>query len=157
MDIKKLAETLHPLERKVVPLLSKYSDFQDLVKHSNLKDVEVMRALQWLQNKKVINLKEDIQKLVSLDKNGKEYLKKGLPELRFLKSLSKKPQPIDTIMKNADIHKSEVNICIGMLKKKAAIDIKKDGKLLNIQITPQGEKLLSKPTFEEKLLKSLPE
>ncbi|MEA3430996.1 MAG: phenylalanine--tRNA ligase subunit alpha [Nanoarchaeota archaeon] len=156
MDIKKLAQTLHPLERKVVPLLSKYSDFNQLVKHSGLKDVEVMRALQWLQNKNAINLKEDIQKVVDLDKNGHKYLDQGLPELRFLKSLSENPQKINEIIKKSSIDKSEVNICIGILKKKAAIDIKKEDKNLLISITPPGKKLLSKQTFEEKLLKSLP-
>ncbi|MBW3003289.1 phenylalanine--tRNA ligase subunit alpha [Candidatus Woesearchaeota archaeon] len=156
MDIKNLAETLHPLERKVVPLLSKYSDYQDLVKHSALKDVEVMRALQWLQNKKVIGLKEELQQLVKLDKNGKRYEKDGLPEIRFLRSLTTKPKPVEEIIKTSKIDPSELNICIGMLKKKAAIDIKKDGKQLSISITPNGEKLLKKPTFEELLLKALP-
>lgn len=156
MDIKKLAQTLHPLERKVVPLLSKFSDFNELVKSTGMKDVEVMRAVQWLQNKKVVDITENIKKLVSLDKNGVVYAKGGLPEIRFLKVLDEKPQSIDSAAKKSKIDKSEVNICIGMLKKKAAIDINKEANSLMVSITDSGKKLLLKPTFEEKLLDSLP-
>ncbi|MBW3011121.1 hypothetical protein KY326_02805 [Candidatus Woesearchaeota archaeon] len=155
MEAKKLAEILHPLERKVLPLLSKTSSFSDLVAKSGLKDVEVMRALQWMQNKKIINLKEDVKQVVSLDKNGKEYLSKGLPEMRFLKALKKDAQDIDAVSKKAGIDKGELNICLGMLKKKAAINIVKDGKNLKVAITAQGEKLLQKPTFEEQFLSTL--
>lgn len=63
MDIKQLVKTLHPLERKVVPFLQFCKNFDDLVEKSMLKDVEVMRALQWLQNKEVLTIKEDIKKL----------------------------------------------------------------------------------------------
>lgn len=155
MDLKKLAQTLHPLERKVVPFLSKNSDFKELVKKSGLKDVEVMRALQWLQNKKLITLKQDVRQIVKLDKNGQKYEKKGLPELRFLKSLTKTFQKVDDLIKKSKIDKSEVNICMGILKKKAAIEIKKEG-TLTIAITDNGEKLLKKSTLEEQLISSLP-
>ncbi|MBW3013292.1 hypothetical protein KY340_03730, partial [Candidatus Woesearchaeota archaeon] len=79
MDIKKLAETLHPLERKVLPVLAKTSSFSELIKHSGLKDVEVMRALQWLQNKGVVKLKDETKQVISFDKNGEQYAKQGLP------------------------------------------------------------------------------
>ncbi|MCK4669712.1 MAG: phenylalanine--tRNA ligase subunit alpha [Nanoarchaeota archaeon] len=157
MEARKLAEILHPLERKVLPLLTKISSFSGLVSKSGLKDVEVMRALQWMQNKKIIDLKEVVKKIVSLDKNGKEYVKSGLPELRFLKALKKDAQDIDAIVKKAGLDKGEVNICLGMLKKKAAITIQKEGKALKIAITSQGEKLLQKPTLEEQFLKTLKE
>jgi phenylalanyl-tRNA synthetase alpha chain len=155
MDTKKLAATLHPLERKVLPLIAKVKSFDELVEKSGLKDVEVMRALQWLQNKSVIKLTEKVRKIVSFDKNGLQYIKQGLPEIRFLKALQKTPQSVDAVAKKAGIDKNEINICLGMLKKKAAITIQKEGKLLKIGITPQGQKLLQKPTLEEKFLQSL--
>ena len=54
MEKKKIIEQLHPLERKVLPLLDKFTFLEELISHSGLKDVEVMRALQWLENKKII-------------------------------------------------------------------------------------------------------
>ena len=59
MIIKKLAESLNPFERKVLKVLDNFSSFYDIVKVTELKDVEVMRALQWLQNKNVIKIKEE--------------------------------------------------------------------------------------------------
>ena len=53
-DLVKIAESLHPLEVKVLPLLDKYNDLDSLKEASNLKEVEVMRALQWLGNKEDI-------------------------------------------------------------------------------------------------------
>ena len=53
-ELSKIVETLHPLERKVLPFLSQASSLNELMKKTSLKDVEVMRALQWLENKKVL-------------------------------------------------------------------------------------------------------
>ena len=72
--------SLHPLERRIIPFLSKYKNFDDLVKISGMKDVEAMRAIQWLQNKKVLEIKEDVDQIIILGKNGRIYLKQGLPE-----------------------------------------------------------------------------
>ena len=70
MQTDELVNSLHPLERKVLPHLVKNSSFNDLVVASKLKDIEVMRALQWLENKEILKLHEDSKKIVSLDKNG---------------------------------------------------------------------------------------
>ena len=75
MDIKKLSESLNPTERKVVKVLDNFSSFHDIIKVTGLKDVEVMRALQWLQNKNIIKTKEEQKELVHLDENGQKYLK----------------------------------------------------------------------------------
>ena len=152
MEIEKLIQGLHPLERKVLPSLETSHLFSDIVKASNLKDVEVMRALQWLQNKKVLSIKEDVKEVVSLDSNGKEYVKKGLPEVRFLRALDKE-KGINDIMKEADLKKEEVNVCLGVLRGKAAINVRKDKELM-VSITDQGKRLLDKESLEEKFLKS---
>ena len=59
MDIKKLAESLNPFERKVLKVLDNFISFNDIVRVTGLKDVEVMRALQWLQNKNIVKIKEE--------------------------------------------------------------------------------------------------
>ncbi len=53
--LNKLIETLHPLERKVLPFLKESSSFEEIVNLSKLQEVEVMRALQWLENKNIIH------------------------------------------------------------------------------------------------------
>ncbi|MBU0461180.1 MAG: hypothetical protein KJ574_01200, partial [Nanoarchaeota archaeon] len=151
-ELRKLAETLHPLERAVLPLVKKNPDFDSLVKASKLQEVEVMRAVQWLENKKIIEVKIVVNEIIELDKNGMRYVKKSLPEKRFLKAIEKKELDINTIQKTAALENEEINICIGLLKKKAAINILPG---MKIQITEQGKKILQKEWLEDLFLKKL--
>ena len=140
MDEEKLVQSLHEYERKVLNVLSKSNTLTDIAKASSLKEVEAMRGLQWLENKSIVNLSEDITQLVNLDVNGQRYLSEGLPEKRFLKNIGK-DTPVSEITKKANLTKEEVSICLGVLRSKAAISIKKDKELL-ISILPSGKRLL---------------
>ncbi|MBW2985102.1 phenylalanine--tRNA ligase subunit alpha [Candidatus Woesearchaeota archaeon] len=151
MDVKAVIAKLSPLERRVLPLLSILSSFDDILAKSGLKGVEIMRALQWLGNKKIIVLKEDKKEVIDLGKNGKEYVKKGLPEKRFLEAVNEKDLSLDGIGEEVGLSKDELDACVGVLKKKAAINLKKDKKLI-ISITDNGKKLLLKKSLEEEFL-----
>lgn len=148
MDITKLVETLHPLERAVVPHLSKKTTLAGLVEASGLQEVEVMRALQWLANKGVLNTISSAEETISLDVNGVKYLKEGLPEKRFLKGLSS-PKTLQEIRVEADLCEDELKAAIGILRGKAAIEF--EG--ARVKITDNGRKLLARETFEEIFLK----
>ena len=63
MNVDTLIESLHPLERKVLPVLDKLSSVKEITKTTGLQEVEVMRALQWLQNKDIITLNEELKEL----------------------------------------------------------------------------------------------
>ena len=95
MDIKGLVDKLHSLERKVLPLLNKYVNFDDLVKNSSLQEVEVMRALQWLENKEVVKINSKEVKTISLTEKAKVY--KELPERTILNSLSDKETTLEEL------------------------------------------------------------
>ena len=151
MEIKKLAESLNPSERKVVKVLDNFSSFHDILKVTELKDVEVMRALQWLQNKNVIKIKEEQKELVFLDENGRKYLKDGLPEKRFLEAI-KNPASADEIKKEMELSDEELMISLGVLKSKAAIEIAK-GNGISVSITEHGKNLLRHGFPEERFLK----
>ncbi len=151
-EIRELAESLHPYERKVLPFLKDNKSLREIVKASKMKEIEVMRALQWLENKNIISIKKELKEIISLGKNGKDYLEKGMPEKRFLKAIDGTTH-IEKIRQKAGLEKDEVNVCLGILRKKAAIEIKEG---MNIKITEQGKKLLQKPSFEELFLKQLP-
>lgn len=151
MDIKKLSESLNPTERKVLKVLDNFSSFTDIVKVTELKDVEVMRALQWLQNKNIIKLKEEQKELVFLDENGRKYLKEGLPEKRFL-GVIEKSATISEIAKKSGLSNEEITISLGALKSKAAIEIQKDKEII-ISITEHGRNILRKNFPEENFLR----
>ena len=152
-----LLETLHPLERKVLPLLASHTEVKELQEASGLQEVEVIRALQWLSNKKVVT--EPVKtytEIVELDELGRRYLTEGLPERRFLEA-ARANAGVAAISSSASLSGEEVNLCLGLLRKKAAITITKGGEGLVVGLTPQGEGLIAKESFEEQLLKSLAE
>ncbi|MBW2974671.1 phenylalanine--tRNA ligase subunit alpha, partial [Candidatus Woesearchaeota archaeon] len=151
MEDDKLIQTLHIYERKVLSVIPKTNTLSGIAAESSLKEIEAMRGLQWLENKGIVKLSEDIKEMIDLDINGKRYLKDGLPEKRFLKAI-KKDTPISQIIKDANLEKEEVNICLGVLRGKAAIAIKKENELL-ISSLPQAQRLLEKETLEERFLK----
>ncbi len=151
MDMKKLAESLNPSERKVLRFLKDVSSFSDLEKSTQLKDVELMRALQWLQNKGIVKLNEEQKEMVSLDENGVKYLKYGLPEKRFLEAVEGKAS-LAKISKKSGLSDEEVMVSLGALKSKAAIEIGRD-KEINVSLTEQGKHLLKKEFVEEQFLK----
>ena len=153
-DIKQLLSSLHPLERKALPHLKEGISLQELEKASGLKEIEAMRALQWMENKGILKISQELKEIINLDKNGMHYREKGLPERRFLEQIKdKKEAKVSDIV----IPKDELNIAIGALRKKAAIGLRKDqnGSLM-VSITEQGKALIQKESFEEIFLKKLP-
>ena len=149
MTVLELSKKLHPLERKVLPHIKDNVDLNFLSDKSNLKKIEVMRALQWLENKKVVRLKKQEKEVVDLDKNGLMYKEKGLPEKRFLAAIEKQPLSLSGLSKILD--KNEIGISIGFLRKKGAIETKKDKELV-ATITKKGKEFLKQKNPEEKFL-----
>lgn len=151
MDIQRLAESLHPLEARTVRFLKSAKTLRELVSATGLSEVEVMRALQWLENKNVLKTHQEIKELAKLDANGELYTVKGLPERRLLKTLMSKDLTIDEVEKIAGLSKEEVGISLGVLKTNGMLTLAA-GKLT---ITPTGKKLAPKETAEELLIKRL--
>ncbi|MBI5797329.1 phenylalanine--tRNA ligase subunit alpha [Candidatus Woesearchaeota archaeon] len=145
--MQELLRSLHPLERRIIPFLKNNATLADLVKESRLQEVEVMRALQWLENKEVLKINTQTKETITLNRLGKEYKEKGLPERRLLEQIKKKKCTLQEIK----LEKTEINIAIGELKKKSAIQLEKE-----IEITEQGKKLAEKEWPEEKFLNTLP-
>ena len=150
-DTQKIALSLTLNERKLLKNLKEKKDFHELVSETRLKEIEVLRAIQWLQNKTLVETKEDIKESIALDKNGEIYAKKGLPEKLFLNAIKEKELSLENISKSANLEKDEASACIGILKSKQAINMK-DGK---ISITKEGLTILKIETEEEKFIKKL--
>jgi phenylalanyl-tRNA synthetase alpha chain len=151
MEIKKLAESLNPIERKVLRVLAGLSSFNDILKATGLKDVEVARALQWLQNKNVVGIRAEEKEIVNLDENGVKYLKDGLPERKFLESVGKQ-SAFSEIAEKSGLSAEEMAVSLGALKSKNAIEISK-GREIIAAITDHGRHLLKHGFPEEQFLK----
>lgn len=77
--MKKLIESLSPMERKILPHLEE-KNLSEICKKSNLDKVSAVRALEYLKNKKIIKTYTKKKIIVEIGVNGALYKKKGLPE-----------------------------------------------------------------------------
>jgi phenylalanyl-tRNA synthetase alpha chain len=146
--MKDLIKSLSPIERDVLPYIKNSITVKELVKKSKKQHVEVMRALQWLENKDILNIKLELKEIVNLGELGKKYQKLKLPERRLLEELLEKGK---LTIQEIGLPKAELNIALGVLKKKAAILMGKA-----ISLTDNGRKFLTKEFIEEEFLKKLP-
>jgi len=141
VDIK----TLHNLERKTLPLIKEGILLSVLIDKSDLKDVEVMRAIQWLENKKLLSTKEEVSVKYELTSKGAESKEKGLPEKRFLKAIKdkrKQQTELNSELKKqglSELSPPEMGVSIGLLKKNGFVNVIND-KGTFFEITKEGEK-----------------
>ncbi|MFQ5531650.1 MAG: hypothetical protein ACE5ES_03490, partial [Candidatus Nanoarchaeia archaeon] len=151
MNIQKILESLSPNERKILPHI-KEKNLEAISKKSSLDKVSALRALEYLQNKKLINLSTEKKKIIEIDVNGALYRKKGLPERRILNVLTKKRiLSLKEAQKLSFLSNDEFKASIGALKKKALIELKNGKIILNASPNEISKKLL-----EEHFLEALP-
>ncbi len=151
MDTDKIIESLSPNERRILPYL-KEKEIDSIVSKSGLDKTSILRALEYLQNKKIVNLSYSKNKLVDLGVNGILYKKKGLPERRLLNLLAEKRIiELNQAEEQSELSSDEFKASIGAIKKKALIEIK------NSKINFVGDiGEVSKRSLEEVFIDSLP-
>src|SRR3989344_1902202 len=88
-NLEKTIESLSPNERKILPHLEE-KDINEICKKSNLDKISVIRSLEYLKNKGIVEISSGKKKIVEIGVNGALYKKKGLPERRFLNLLNEK-------------------------------------------------------------------
>ena len=149
-EIEKTLESLSPNERKILPYLEE--PVNEICKKSNLDKISVIRSLEYLKNKNVIEISTQKNKIVEIGVNGALYKKKGLPERRLLNVLNEKRiLKLDEARSLSNLTDDEFKASIGVLKKKNLIDLKK-GKI----VFGADKEEISKKSDEEILLESLP-
>src|SRR3989344_1203223 len=148
---KEIIEKLHPFEIKAISALKDGMALDELSEKSGLKEIEAMRALQWLENKGLVKIKTEEKNVIRIESNGRTYLRDGLPEKKILGAIKSSPLSFDKIKKELKLGNEEFNVCIGLLKSKMAVNIREG----SLEITAQGANLIDKETLEEKFLKRL--
>ena len=150
MDIKRLIESLSPNERKILPYLEE--DLKSICEKSNLDKTSILRALEYLQNKKIVELNFEKKKIVEIGINGSLYKSKGLPERRLLNLLDKKQIiSLSDAQKESKLSNDEFKASLGALKKKSLIELKNEKIILNA-----NKEEISKKGLEESLIEALP-
>lgn len=149
-EVKQILESLSPNERKILPYIEE--PIEKIEENSGLDKTAVLRALEFLSNKKILNLKQTSEKIIELDVNGVLYRKKGLPERRLLNLIVEyKSISLEEAKKQSSLSDNEFKAALGALKKKALIDLI-NGKII---LKANHEEIVKK-SLEEQFLESLP-
>ncbi len=150
-EVKQVLESFSPIERKILPFLQE-KNVEVISEKSGLDTTSVLRALEFLSNKKVVKLRKETKEVVDLDINGVLYKKVGLPERRLLNLLSEKISVgLEESQKLSKLSDNEFKAALGALKGKALIN------LANGKIILQGKKEeIIKKSLEEQFIESLP-
>lgn len=150
-EIERIIESLNPDEKTILPYL-KEKIVSKIAKSSGLDKTKIIRALQFLSNKKLVTLEKQEKKILDLDDNGVIYLRSGLPERRVLNLLAdRKSIDLEEAKKQGKLSENELKAAIGALKKKALIELQNK----RIVFTGRAEEI-EKKSLEEQLIESLP-
>lgn len=145
-----LLDSLSPLERKVIPFID--HSLEDIKKKTNLDETSVMRALKFLENKKILAIVLEKKKIVDIGVNGAYYRKNHLPERTLLMFIEKNAKcAIEDAQKRAGLSENEFKAALGVLKRKALVELT-NGKISLIGSREE----ITKKFIEEKLLEILP-
>ena len=151
MEEETIIESLSPIERKVLPLVH-LEDLDKITEKSGLDKTSVMRGIEFLKKKALVETTSSDKKIVDIGINGIFYLKKQLPERRLLTELDKKKKiGFNEVKGLCKLNDNESKVAIGILKKKALIEVV-DGK---ISLTAKETEIIKKMP-EENLLEKLP-
>ena len=151
MDVKRILQSLSPNELKVLPYIEE-KDIVIICKKSNLDKTSVIRALEFLKNKDIVDLTYNKEKTIDLGVNGILYKRRGLPERRLLNLLEEKRIiTLDEALKQSKLSEDEFRVSIGSLKKKSLIDIKNGRIILNL-----GDHEIARKMPEEIFIENLP-
>src|SRR3989344_869014 len=162
MDIQEIANSLHPLERAILPLIKKEISFKELVEKSKLKEVDVLDkdlsldeiekeakldknefniGIGILKKKGFIEIKD---KIASLSAIGKKSKKKELLEEIFIKKL-----PIEGLKLSG-----EDKLTLNELRKRKELISTNIVKERTVWLTELGESL-SKVEVDENLIEEV--
>ncbi len=124
-------------EQKTLRVLRKLSgkgSIDQIKVSSGLADSAVMRAALTLEEKKLIAMQEQKQKVVTLTDEGKYHAKVGLPERRLVDSLIELGggARIEKVVADASLEKEFLPIAIAWLQRKHWAAIKEKGKMLEL-------------------------
>ncbi|MEX0932869.1 MAG: phenylalanine--tRNA ligase subunit alpha [Candidatus Pacearchaeota archaeon] len=151
MDKKRIIESLSANEVKILPFLEEGS-LDKISEVSGLDKISVSRALEYLENKKIVSVISEKKKIIDLGVNGILYKRRGLPERKIMELLKdKKAISMKDAKKKSSLSDEEFKASIGILKRKDMIDLKNENILLNCN----GEKI-SKKSLEEIFIETLP-
>ena len=154
MDLNYILERLSPSERKILPYLKKERSVENLVRVSGMPDVEIIHALQWLENKKLLTINVNSKIFVRLGENGIKYVNNLMPERLFIKTLVNGALTLEQLKTKSGLSNEEVNVCIGLLRGKGIIETIKDHEI-GFRLGENGRRFMDKEFPEEQFIRKI--
>lgn len=154
-EVRNLLNSLHVFEKKVLTNLNKEEvSVSELEDKTGLSNVEVMRGAQWLSNKGLVNIKDEVVEMVRITNRGLTVVKKGLPEKRLLKTLEREDDDsveFKRLKKRSGLNNNEFNKAIGFAREKSLIKIEKG----TVFLQEKGVSFLNKELEKHAVLESV--
>ena len=148
--ILNLAESLHPLEKKVLAHFkdgASLSEQEILIADSELHASQLSMAVGWLQTKEILALSSEIkEEWVSLTPLGQIYGKKKNPFLQIADEIVQKEAPLLQDL-GGMLEAEERSSAIGALKKCGALSLGVGGVVKQIDTSKMGEFLSLQKTI----------
>jgi phenylalanyl-tRNA synthetase alpha chain len=159
MQLNDIIKKLSQNEKKVLIEINKLggkASPDEIFKKGNFGQiVEVMNAASWLQSKKLVETKDNIETVYFIGKEGKQFLDKGFPEKRALRFISENNGRITLDSLSKVLDRAEIPLSIGWLKRKNWANIKKENNKTILEITETGKAAIDVETEDEKILRNL--
>ena len=141
MDIKKVASELSIIERDVLSSLKdgKARNPAEISSESRVNIDSVRRAIGWLGEKKLADVREEKGKKYMLTSEGRRIIEKGLPETRMINALedAKGKAPFKELMEKSMLDSREFNAALGINKKRAFVVM--SGGFIGLTDVPRGD------------------
>ena len=127
MDLKQKVESLSAIEAKALKALDseKPETMEKIANKSGLPIDSVRRAIEWLKEKELANVKEERRETIVLTAIGKSSLNKALPERLFIEALQQLngKGSLEDVFKKSQLNRPEFNVAMGLAKRNAWISI----------------------------------
>jgi len=132
-EISHLAESLHPLERQILPLIAPKDAFdpKTLSEASGLSPSQTSTVIEWLLAKGVIFVSDEKAKpVVNLTELGQRYAEAKNPPLRMAEDmLAQGEVSIRDLQQRTDMEPEEKSQAIGALKACGAVSVVSGGRM----------------------------
>jgi len=146
LNPREVAEKLHENERKVLKAVAKGTMTTDqLSQVTGLGRDAVEKASDWAATKGVVSFREKVSQFYSLTDEGRQYVRKGLPEQNLRRLLAHGPRDISDLKETFD----NLSIALAWIRRNDWAEITQGV----IRLTDRG--LKAGETEEERLLKAL--
>jgi len=120
-----LSHVLHDIEKQIVKLLKSTPNLteEQLAQKTKLSMDQVRRGVEWLRQKKLVDVSDHTKTSYSLGKNGLDALNNGLPERRLVTLVLDGPKTFDEV--RSSLQGPDFNAAIAHAKKNNWISIEK--------------------------------